>query len=96
MDDCGPRISPLLVEGQIHGGLAQGIGQALLEEIVFDDQGQLLTGSMMDYAMPRADNFPPLHDQQDGDGDHAESAGREGHRRGGDYRIDSGGGQRGG
>ena len=58
IDDCGPRISPLLVEGQIHGGLAQGIGQALLEEIIFDDQGQLLTGSMMDYALPRADNFP--------------------------------------
>ncbi len=58
VDDCGPRISPLLVEGQIHGGLAQGIGQALLEEVVFDDQGQLLTGTMMDYAMPRADNFP--------------------------------------
>ena len=60
VDDCGPRISPLLVEGQIHGGLAQGIGQALLEEIVFDEQGQLLTGTMMDYAMPRADNFPPF------------------------------------
>ncbi len=60
VDDCGPRISPLLVEGQIHGGLAQGIGQALLEEVVFDDQGQLLTGSLMDYAMPRADNFPPF------------------------------------
>ena len=58
VDDCGPRISPLLVEGQIHGGLAQGIGQALLEQVIFDDQGQLLTGSMMDYAMPRADNFP--------------------------------------
>ena len=58
VDDCGPRISPLLVEGQIHGGLAQGIGQALLEEIIFDEQGQLLTGTMMDYAMPRADNFP--------------------------------------
>ena len=48
VDDCGPRISPMLVEGQIHGGLAQGIGQALLEENIFDDQGQLLTGSMMD------------------------------------------------
>ena len=58
VDDCGPRISPLLVAGQIHGGLAQGIGQALLEEVVFDSEGQLLTGSMMDYAMPRADNFP--------------------------------------
>ena len=60
VDDCGPRISPLLVEGQIHGGLAQGIGQALLEEVIFDEQGQLLTGTMMDYAMPRADNFPPF------------------------------------
>ncbi len=60
VDDCGPRISPLLVEGQIHGGLAQGIGQALLEEIVFDAQGQLLTGTLMDYAMPRADDFPPF------------------------------------
>ena len=58
VDDCGPRISPLLVAGQVHGGLAQGIGQALLEEIVFDDAGQLLTGSLMDYAMPRADDFP--------------------------------------
>ena len=58
VDDCGPRISPLLVEGQIHGGLAQGIGQALLEEVVFDEQGQLLTGTMMDYTLPRADNFP--------------------------------------
>ena len=58
VDDCGPRISPLLVEGQIHGGLAQGIGQALLEAIIFDEQGQLLTGSLMDYAMPRADDFP--------------------------------------
>ena len=60
VDDCGPRISPLLVEGQIHGGLAQGIGQALLEAIVFDEQGQLLTGTMMDYSLPRADNFPPF------------------------------------
>ena len=58
VDDCGPRISPILVAGQVHGGLAQGIGQALLEEVVFDDDGQLLTGSMMDYAMPRADDFP--------------------------------------
>ena len=58
VDDCGPRISPMLVEGQVHGGLAQGIGQALVEEIIFDDQGQLLTGSMMDYVMPRADLFP--------------------------------------
>ncbi len=58
VEDCGPRISPLLVEGQVHGGLAQGIGQALLEEVVYDEQGQLLTGTLMDYAIPRADLFP--------------------------------------
>ncbi len=58
VDDCGVRISPMLVEGQVHGGLAQGIGQALLEEVVYDDSGQLLTGTLMDYAVPRADTFP--------------------------------------
>jgi carbon-monoxide dehydrogenase large subunit len=58
VDDCGPRISPTLVAGQVHGGLAQGIGQALFEEIVYDENGQLLSGSLMDYALPRADAFP--------------------------------------
>jgi carbon-monoxide dehydrogenase large subunit len=58
VDDCGPRISPPLVEGQVHGGLAQGIAQALLEEMVYDESGQLLTGTLMDYALPRADTFP--------------------------------------
>ena len=71
VDDCGPRISPMLVEGQIHGGLAQGIGQALLEEVVFDEQGQLLTGTLMDYAMPRADDFPTFTIRQDRHRDHA-------------------------
>ncbi len=58
VDDCGPRISPLLAEGQVHGGLAQGIAQALWEEIVYDEGGQLLTGSLMDYAAPRANMLP--------------------------------------
>jgi carbon-monoxide dehydrogenase large subunit len=58
VDDCGPRISPMLVEGQVHGGLAQGIGQALLDDIVYDENGQLLTGTLMDYAAPHADLFP--------------------------------------
>lgn len=58
-DDFGNVINPMIVEGQVHGGLAQGIGQALLEHGVYDDDsGQLLSGSYMDYAMPRADNFP--------------------------------------
>ena len=58
VDDCGPRISPTLVEGQVHGGLAQGIAQALWEEVVYDDSGQLLSGSLMEYVLPRAENFP--------------------------------------
>jgi carbon-monoxide dehydrogenase large subunit len=58
VDDCGPRISPVIVAGQVHGGLAQGIGQALLEEVVYDEGGQMLSGSLMDYALPRAGLFP--------------------------------------
>ncbi len=58
VDDCGVRVSPTLVAGQVHGGLAQGIAQALLEEVVFDEDGQLLTGTLMDYALPRADDLP--------------------------------------
>ena len=58
VDDCGTIINPLLVAGQKHGGLAQGFGQALWEEIVYDERGQLLTGSLMDYPTPRADQFP--------------------------------------
>jgi carbon-monoxide dehydrogenase large subunit len=58
VDDAGNLINPLIVEGQIHGGLAQGIGQAMVEEAVYNDDGQLLTGSFMDYAMPRASDFP--------------------------------------
>jgi len=57
-DDFGNVINPMIVEGQVHGGIAQGIGQALLENCVYDDNGQLLSGSYMDYAMPRADDLP--------------------------------------
>ena len=57
-DDFGRVINPMIVTGQVHGGLAQGIGQALLEHGVYDDSGQLVSGSYMDYAMPRADHFP--------------------------------------
>jgi len=56
--DPGRAINPMVVEGQVHGGTAQGLGSALLEEIVHDEQGQLLTGSLMDYALPRAGDFP--------------------------------------
>jgi carbon-monoxide dehydrogenase large subunit len=60
VDDCGVRISPLLVEGQVHGGIAQGVAQALLEEVVYDAEGQLVTGSLMDYALPHAAGLPAL------------------------------------
>jgi len=57
-DDFGNVINPMIVDGQVHGGIAQGIGQALLEACAYDEDGQLLTGSYMDYAMPRADDVP--------------------------------------
>ena len=58
VDDFGRLINPMIVEGQVHGGLAQGIGQALLEGAVYDASGQLVTASFMDYTMPRADDLP--------------------------------------
>jgi aerobic carbon-monoxide dehydrogenase large subunit len=58
VSDFGTVINPMIVEGQVHGGVVQGIGQALLELTAYDDEGQLLTGSYMDYAMPRAYNTP--------------------------------------
>ena len=59
-DDVGNVMNPMIVDGQIHGGVVQGIGQALLEEVVFDGEGQMVTGSYMDYAMPRADDVPMI------------------------------------
>jgi carbon-monoxide dehydrogenase large subunit len=64
VDDCGVRISPLLVRGQVHGGIAQGVAQALLEEVVYDREGQLVTGTLMDYAVPRADDLPSFTTDQ--------------------------------
>jgi carbon-monoxide dehydrogenase large subunit len=60
VDDFGTLINPMLAQGQVHGGVAQGIGQALLEQAVYDNGGQLLSGSFMDYALPRADGVPAL------------------------------------
>ncbi|MCB0167722.1 MAG: molybdopterin-dependent oxidoreductase, partial [Anaerolineae bacterium] len=59
VDDCGVVINPLLAEGQIHGGIAQGIGQALFEGVVYDQLGNLLSGSLLDYALPKAHYLPP-------------------------------------
>ncbi len=58
VDDCGPQINPLLVEGQVQGGIAHSLGQVLFERCVYDENGQLLTGEFMDYAMPRAADIP--------------------------------------
>jgi len=60
VDDVGRVINPMIVEGQVQGGVAQGIGQALLENAVYNKDGQLLSGSMMDYTMPRADDLPNI------------------------------------
>ena len=58
VEDCGPVINPMIVEGQVHGALAQGIGEALSERLVYDADGQLLTGTLMDYAIPAASDLP--------------------------------------
>jgi aerobic carbon-monoxide dehydrogenase large subunit len=60
VDDFGVIINPMIVEGQVHGGIAQGVGQALCEGAIYDKEGQLVTGSFMDYCMPRADHLPAL------------------------------------
>jgi aerobic carbon-monoxide dehydrogenase large subunit len=58
VDDCGPAINPLLIDGQVHGGVAHSIGQALYEQVVYDDAGQLVTGTFVDYALPTANEVP--------------------------------------
>ncbi len=84
-DDVGRVINPMIVEGQLHGGLAHGIGQALFENCEYDEDGQLITGSFMNYTMPRAADLPFFTLAHPQDRLHPQSAGREGRRRG---RID--------
>ena len=60
LDDFGTLVNPMLAEGQVHGGVVQGVGQALMERTVYDDAGQLMSGSFMDYALPRANNLPDI------------------------------------
>jgi aerobic carbon-monoxide dehydrogenase large subunit len=60
VEDCGPVVNPTIVEGQVHGAVAQGLGEALLESLVYDAGGQLITATLMDYAIPRADDVPSL------------------------------------
>src|SRR6185437_7182041 len=59
-EDCGRIINPMIVDGQVHGGVAQGIGAALFEELIYDDEGQLLSASLVDYVIPSAPEVPPI------------------------------------
>ena len=59
-EDCGQIINPMIVDGQVHGGIAQGIGAALFEELVYDEDSQLLTASLADYVIPAAGEVPPI------------------------------------
>ena len=60
VDDCGPAINPMLIDGQVHGGIVHAIGQALYEQIVYDEDGQLVTGTFVDYALPSAADVPNI------------------------------------
>jgi carbon-monoxide dehydrogenase large subunit len=66
VDDVGVAVNPMLVTGQVHGGVAQGIGQALYEGVAYSEEGQLLTASYQDYCVPRADDIPPITVTLDG------------------------------
>ena len=63
VDDCGNMINPLLVDGQVHGGIAQGLGQALYEQAVYDENGQLITGELTDYAIPKCAMMPHIESE---------------------------------
>ena len=95
VDDAGRIANPMLVEGQVHGGIAQGVAQALFEEIAFDEDGNNVTGSLASYAIPSRRRPAELRDRAHADADAAQPAGREGHRRGGRDRRHAGGLERG-
>ena len=76
--DCGRVINPLIVEGQIQGGIAQGIGGALFERLVYDEDGQLVNGSLMDYGLPRATDVPDVEMHHQETPVDAQPAGRQG------------------
>ncbi len=96
VDDVGRVVNPMIVEGQVQGGVAQGIGQALLEACNYDPSGQLLSGSFMDYTMPRANDIPEHVGRHRKHHVHAQPARLERLRRGRRHRLAAGGDQRGG
>ena len=90
VDDCGPAINPMLIDGQIHGGIVHAIGQALYEQVVYDEDGQLVTGTFVDYALPTAAEVPVIRDRPHRDPVAGQLARREGDRRGRHDRGDAG------
>ena len=96
VNDFGTVINPMIVEGQLHGGVVQGIGQALMEQTVYDEEGQFLTGSFMDYAMPRADDVPQFSRRRSSGAGDDQSARRQRLRRSGLRRRADLGDERGG
>ena len=94
VDDCGTRINPMIIEGQVHGGLADGVGMALMELIAFDEDGNCLGGSFMDYLIPTALEVPDWETGLHGHAVAAPPDRREGHRRVGDRRLAAGDRQR--
>ena len=94
VDDFGVLINPMIVEGQVHGGVAHGIGQALIEGAVYDADGQLLTASYMDYCMPRADDLPSFKVETIETPLPVQSARHQGLRRSGRDRLSARGDQR--
>ena len=95
VDDCGPRINPMIVEGQVHGGLADGVGMALMEVIAFDEDGNCLGGSFMDYLLPTSMECPSWELGETVTPSPHHPLGREGRGGVGDGRLARGGGQRG-
>ena len=97
VDDAGIVLNPILFDAQVHGGIVQGAGQILMEDVNYDGNGQLLTASFMDYAMPRADDFLPFRARRQRGADEAQPARRQGGRRGrnrGRHAVDHERGQR--
>ncbi len=91
VDDCGPAINPMLIDGQVHGGVVHAIGQALYERVHYDADGQLVTSTFVDYAIPTAAEMPAHRDRPHGDALAGELAGRQGDRRSWDDRGHAGG-----
>ena len=95
VDDCGTRINPMIIEGQVHGGLTDGVGMALMEMIAFDEDGNCLGGSLMDYLIPTALEVPRLGDRLHRHPVAAPPDRRQGRRRVGHRRLAAGDRQRG-